>query len=539
MTFDISLRYSEISAFISIFLLCVVLSLSSAPESFVMQELESSLYELILRASVTLPSDVCKALECCFGQDNTTPAAGFALDVIADNISRAGQLKQPLCQDTGLPAFFVRVPAGTGQTKISTAIRKMISQATADGILRPNSVNSVSGVNTGNNLGNGTPAIHFEEWDKSTVAIDLMLKGGGCENVGAQYSLPSQLDHLGFAARDIDGVRKCILHAVWKAQGMGCSPGVVGVCIGGDRQSGYEEAKKQLFRSLDDNNDDSVLDTLEKTVCTQANHLGIGPMGLGAGQTLLACKIGSLNRIPASFFVTVAYSCWALRRVSAELNGETGYVISWSPSSRLDREPFAGCAESRVFRIREGVDEETLRKIKVGDIVRVDGRIFTGRDMVHAALAGDTPMKEKISAGIIYHCGPVVVRDGDEWCIKAAGPTTSIREEPYQAQVMQKHGFRVIIGKGGMGRKTSAALKNLGGVYLTAVGGAAQHYAAKVRKVRGVEFEKFGVPEAMWELDVEGFYAVCTMDAHGGCLHTDVKNKSAGKLSCLSDDGEC
>ena len=138
-----------------------------------------------------------------------------------------------------------------------------------------------------------------------------MLKGGGCENVGAQYSLPHT--ELG-AGRDLDGVRKVILDAVQKAQGKGCGPGVLGVCIGGDRGAGYVNSKEQLLRDLDDTNEHKDLKKLEKDIVETSNKLGIGPMGFGGKTTLLGCKVGVLNRLPASFFVSISYMCWAYRR---------------------------------------------------------------------------------------------------------------------------------------------------------------------------------------------------------------------------------
>ena len=155
--------------------------------------------------------------------------------------------------------------------------------------------------------------IHYVEPKsaRSAPVVTLLMKGGGSENMSRQYSLPDAA--LG-AGRDLEGVRRCVLDAVQKAQGYGCAPGILGVCIGGDRACGFEEAKHQLLRSLDDSNADPELARLEKRVLKEANSLGIGPMGLGGKTTLLGVKIGSRPRVPASFFVTVAYLCWAARR---------------------------------------------------------------------------------------------------------------------------------------------------------------------------------------------------------------------------------
>jgi fumarate hydratase class I len=168
------------------------------------------------------------------------------------------------------------------------------------------------------------PQIHFEPIDGPT-RISLMLKGGGSENMSAQYSLPNSKIQAG---RDMEGVRRCILDAVFQAQGQGCAPGILGVCIGGDRASGYLVAKKQLFRKLGDMNPLPLLASLEQTVLKEANELGIGPMGLGGKTTLLGVKIGTAGRHPASYFVTISYSCWATRRYTVELT-ETGDIGQW------------------------------------------------------------------------------------------------------------------------------------------------------------------------------------------------------------------
>jgi len=170
--------------------------------------------------------------------------------------------------------------------------------------------------------------------------------------------------------------------------------------------------------------------------------------------------------------------------------------------------------------------EEKIRALKKGDEVFITGILFTGRDAVHKYLhdGGELPPEVKLRDGILYHCGPVVIKDEQgKWKVTAAGPTTSIREEPYQADIIDKFGLRGVIGKGGMGEKTLAACQQFGCVYLHAIGGAAQVLAECIKSVRGVYMmEQFGAPEAIWELEVENFPAVVTMDAHGDSLHRDV-----------------
>jgi fumarate hydratase class I len=179
--------------------------------------------------------------------------------------------------------------------------------------------------------------------------------------------------------------------------------------------------------------------------------------------------------------------------------------------------------------------ETKIRALRVGDEVEITGVLFTGRDALHKYLhdGGALPPEVDLREGILYHCGPVVLKDerGD-WKVVAAGPTTSAREEPYQAQIIRQVGLRAVIGKGGMGDRTLAACRDHGCVYLHAVGGAAQVLAERVTRVRGVYLlEEFGSPEAVWELEVDRFPAVVTMDAHGGSLHRDVLAASEAELA--------
>jgi fumarate hydratase class I len=180
--------------------------------------------------------------------------------------------------------------------------------------------------------------------------------------------------------------------------------------------------------------------------------------------------------------------------------------------------------------------EEAVRALKAGDDVLISGTMYTGRDAVHKYLAGGgaVPDGVELNGAVIYHCGPVVIERGEgddrSFTVKAAGPTTSIREEPYQAGLIGKYGLRGVIGKGGMGAKTLDACREHGAVYLHAIGGAAQVYAECIERVDDVYLEEFGSPEAIWVLHVRDFPAIVTMDSHGSSLHADV---SAASLSAL------
>ena len=285
-----------------------------------MQFLAESLVELITQTSTNLPPDVRAAMSGALGTELPNTQSSQALNIIASNIDMAAEDEGPLCQDTGMPTFVVHTPVGVNQIKLKGAIQEAVAEATRRGKLRPNSVDSLTGKNSGNNLGAETPVIHFEQWEEDEIEVKLILKGGGCENKNIQYSLPCDLEHMGKAGRTLEGVRKCILHAVWQAQGQGCAPGALGVCIGSDRAHGYALAKDQLFRTLDDVNPHPELAQLEAEIMEEANRLGIGAMGFGGKVSLIGCKIVAANRLPASFFVSVAYDCWAYRRLGVKLD---------------------------------------------------------------------------------------------------------------------------------------------------------------------------------------------------------------------------
>lgn len=507
-----------------------------------MEKLQESMYDLIVETSTNLPKDVRRAIKAAKAKESAGTRSAMSLATITNNISMADENVSPICQDTGLPTFKIKTPVGVNQLQIKEAIKHAIALATKNGKLRPNSVDSLTGANSGDNLGGGTPVIKFDQWEKDYIDVRLILKGGGCENKNIQYSLPTELEGLGRAGRDLDGIRKCIMHSIYQAQGQGCSAGFIGVGIGGDRSSGYDLAKEQLFRSVEDVNPNEDLRKLEEYVMEHANELGIGTMGFGGETTLLGCKVGVMNRIPASFFVSVAYNCWAYRRLGVAVHPETGEISEWMYqegekidfASEAEKESAAAAEtveESKVVTLQAPITEEQIRELKVGDVVQINGRMYTGRDAIHHHLMeNDAPVD--LNGQVIYHCGPVMMKDDEgQWHVKAAGPTTSIREEPYQGDIMKKFGIRAVIGKGGMGPKTLKALEEHGGVYLNAIGGAAQYYADCIKAVEGVDLMNFGIPEAMWHLKVEGFTAVVTMDSHGNSLHKDVDKSSLEKLA--------
>lgn len=284
----------------------------------------SSVTELMEKACTVLPDDVQAALSRALEKERTGSIARHTLETILASVRLSRESGLPVCQDTGAPLVIVRTPPGPLMPAIETAVGEALRLLTERGILRQNCVDPLTEKNTGDNIGEHVPQIHFLP-ARGATTIGVMFKGGGSENVSTQYALP----HAGLGAeRDLNGVRMCALDAVFRAQGKGCSPGILGVCVGGDRASGYLIAKEALFHRLDEKNPSPVLAGLEDAIVEQANSLGIGPMGLGGKTTLLGARIASAGRHPACYFVTVSYSCWATRRARIELDDE-GRIGRW------------------------------------------------------------------------------------------------------------------------------------------------------------------------------------------------------------------
>jgi fumarate hydratase, class I len=290
-----------------------------------MKMLRDSMIELIRRTSAELPTDVQQTILKALENEQRDSISEATLRIIQKNIEMARSKSLPICQDTGSILFFVDAPKELDLVELEETTRQCVRETTKRGYLRQNSVDVISGVNDGTNVGPGTPTFHFHQHRSSEIQVRLVLKGGGCENVGAQYSLPIESLKAG---RDLDGCRRVILDAVVQAQGKGCSPGILGICLGGDRATGYEFSKKQFLRRLDDRNPDPRLDQLEQDILATSNELGIGPMGFGGKTTLLGVKIGALNRLPASYFVSVSYMCWAFRRQGITLDSD-GNIMNW------------------------------------------------------------------------------------------------------------------------------------------------------------------------------------------------------------------
>jgi fumarate hydratase class I len=275
------------------------------------------LTELIRRTTSMLPEDIEQALRTAASQEEPGSQAALFLNAILANIAMAREQSIPLCQDTGTLTFFWKVPRRTDTLALEEAAKEAVKIATQKGWLRQNTIETLSGKSIATNVCAGAPVNHFEQHASDDLEVWLMQKGGGSENMSLQFSLP---DSECGAGRDLAGVRTCLLHAAWKAQGFGCAPGILGVCIGADRGEGFLHAKQQLLRPLTDTNPDPDLAALETRCLNEINQLNIGPMGMGGKTTLLGVKINAAPRLPASYFVTVAYMCWVCRRRGLRLS---------------------------------------------------------------------------------------------------------------------------------------------------------------------------------------------------------------------------
>jgi len=270
------------------------------------------LENLLVKVSTRLPEDVCKALTDAQSTEENGSSAANILGDISENVCIARRLERPICQDTGTIQVFVSAGNNFRMAEFLNDLTLAVRAVTGRGVLRANCVRALTGKNSGDNTGEGSPSVHWlapSGTDKTEVTI--LLKGGGSENMSCQYSLPDL--RLG-AGRDAEGVRKCVLDALVRIQGQGCAPGILGVAVGGDRAGGYEAAKQLLLRKLGERSSDESIAALEKRLLKEANELTIGPMGLGGRTTILDIFIKELTRHPASFFVSIAYNCWCCRR---------------------------------------------------------------------------------------------------------------------------------------------------------------------------------------------------------------------------------
>ena len=277
-----------------------------------------AIVELIRRSSTDIGPEWEAALKKAAQKEETGTGAHVALEAIIENIRLARESSAPICQDTGVLNFFVDYPAGGFEAGYINVINEAVEEATKKQYLRPNAVDSLTGKNSENNLGQNAPIFTFHQWEEDYTRIRILQKGGGCENCSIQYRLPDTT--LG-AGRDLKGVRKVVIDAALKAQGFGCAPGIFGIAIGGDRTQSYKLAKEQLFRKAGERAANPELAELELSLLKDINTLEVGPMGFGGKTTALEVFIAAQHRHPATYYVSIAYSCWAYRNATLILKG--------------------------------------------------------------------------------------------------------------------------------------------------------------------------------------------------------------------------
>ena len=477
--------------------------------------IEKSLYTLLKNVSTNIPTDILNALICASSGEETLRAK-TCLDIILSNISISKSKLSPLCQDTGYPCFWVTLPKSVDLNFIKGDIKNAIIQATKDGLLRPNAVDPLTWKNSWNNIWEWFPKIYFEYSNNDTITVDVLLKWWGSENMSSQISLPAEIDWLK-VWRNIEWIQAAILHVVKSAQWKWCAPGILWVHIWWDRTVWYEQSKKNLLRHIWNLNSDPLLAKLEADIIVKANETWIWAMWLWGKTTLLDCIISSSHRLPASYFVTVSYLCWAARRWQVEIDLNDNIVES--DFNKNDFQFDLNIDLSKVKKLKFPLDKQKVRSLNVWDIVSFSWVMYTWRDMIHEYSKTNKLLKN-ISMSAIYHCWPVAIKDKNwNWEFKACWPTTSIREEPYEYDFIKKTWISAVIWKWWMWQDTLNALSEFWAVYLNAIWWAASYYANSIVKVVWVDYLEFWIPEAVWEIEVKDFLCIVSMDSHGSSLH--------------------
>ncbi|MFH1781338.1 MAG: fumarate hydratase [Patescibacteria group bacterium] len=459
------------------------------------KQLENQIVQLYKDTACGIPFDIGEALIKARNKENKGSRPYEIFSVILENLRLAQEKGKPMCQDTGTPVFYVKFGKNNYDKKVIDIINLATDRATKQVPLRENSVR----ISDNKNIGTNIPEIHIDFWDKPDTEINLMLKGGGSENV-------SQIIKMTGPDRNENGIIKAALQTVFEAQGKGCSPGILGIAVSGTMAGAIENSKIQLLRKVGERSKNKQTASLEKKILERCNELEIGPLGLGGKTTILDVFISDLSksfRHPASFYVAVCYMCYADRRRKL---GEKVAKVKF-PEYKPDY--------SKYKKVNAPIRKNY--NLKAGDRILLDGMITTARDRAHEYLLKE---KKKIDiSNVIYHCG--ILAGNCQDCLVSAGPTTSLRMDDYQAQVVKKYNIKAIIGKGGMNNIGKGA------VYLEGLGGVGV-IPARLMKIKNGYKKDFGIPEAIWNLKVgePGMPLWVTIDAQGNNLYEQVENKS-------------
>ncbi len=481
------------------------------------------LVEAIKVAETRLPKWVYEKLLEAYDKSEGRGKAQLA--AVLKNVEIAAKESKPMCQDTGLLVFHVKLGVNFPMKpwEIEEAIREAARRATEEVPIRPNTMDPITGKNPGDNTGKGVPIVHLEIVPGDELVVSVRPKGGGSEYPTKLCMIPP--------SRGLKGVEECLLKAVIEAGGKPCPPGIISVAFGGTVERAFELAKENLYRA--ERHEERRIAELEEQFLAEVNELGIGPMGLGGGPTMLDLKVDYLYRHPASYPVAVTFNCWAAREATILFDKNGNWKIVSENVNENDLKTPELKAEEGI-EIKLPVDEDAVRRLKVGDVVYLTGTIVTARDEAHKKMIEEGPPMD-LKGLAIYHCGPVVRKRDGEWEVVAAGPTTSARMNALQADVLRKTGARLVIGKGGMSDELLKFFKDFGAAYLAFPGGAALLAAKAIKKVKTVYWlEELGVPEAVWVFEVERFGPlIVAMDAHGNSLYKEVMDSAKVKAEEL------
>ncbi|NPA85130.1 MAG: fumarate hydratase [Crenarchaeota archaeon] len=488
-----------------------------------MKEIVDAVVEGIRVAETRLPKWVYERLLEAYERSEGLGRAQLA--AVLNNIEIAVKEKKPMCQDTGLLTFDVEVgeefPLKPAQ--IESLLAEAARRATAEVPIRPNAMDPIDGKNSGDNTGRGVPVIHIKTVKGDKLIIKVRPKGGGSEYPSKLCMIPP--------SRGLRGVEECLLRAVVEAGGKPCPPGIIGVAFGGTVELAAKLAKDALYRSGP--HPEERVAKLENEWLEKVNSLGIGPMGLGGGPTALSLRADYAYRHPASYPVSVRFNCWAAREAVVEVSASGWRVREDLNISEEDLKTPPLEVEGGKELILP-VTEEDVRNLRAGDVVYLTGTIVTARDEAHKKILEEGPPMN-LKGLAIYHCGPVVAKEGGKWKVIAAGPTTSARMNALQADVLKRTGARLVVGKGGMSDSLLPFFKEFGVAYLAFPGGAALLAAKAIKEVKGVYWlDELGVPEAMWVFEVERFGPlVVAMDSHGNSLYKEVLERARERLGRL------
>ncbi|ALU12818.1 hypothetical protein EYM_07790 [Ignicoccus islandicus DSM 13165] len=452
--------------------------------------------------------------------ENSEGRAKAQLGAILRNIELAVKERKPMCQDTGLLVFSIKLGRDfpISYRDLIGIIEESLREATSEIPIRPNTMDPLTGFNPGDNTGKGMPIVEIEEINEGdALEISIRPKGGGSEYPSKLCMIPPSMG--------LKGVKECLFKAILDAGGKPCPPGIVSVAFGGTVEEAVKLSKSNLYRK--GKHLEERISKLEEKWKQEINALNIGPMGLGGTPTILDLKIDYNYRHPASYPVAVTFNCWAARESRIRIKRDGSWeVISENVTSKdlLHIEDIN--VQARELKLP--VDSNEVRKLKAGDVVYVTGTIVTARDEAHKKIIEEGKPPIDLKGLAIYHCGPVVKKEGTEWKVIAAGPTTSARMNELEAKVLEITGAKLVIGKGGMKRDLLDTFSRYGAAYLAFPGGAALLAAKAIKRVKGVYWlEELGIPEAMWVFEVERFGPlIVAMDSHGNSLYEEV-NKAA------------